>query len=60
MDHRKVTVTFMTGEAKDIVIDRIDGMRIRDGIAYFGRTDSARWRELMAAPLASVRDWANA
>lgn len=58
MEHRKVTVTFTTGEQKEIIIDRLDGARIRDGVVYFGRSDlGTRWRELMAAPLTQIRDW---
>jgi hypothetical protein len=63
MNHKQITITFTDGDQKTLVIDAVNGVRYEgDGehepvVAKFGRTDSTRWQELLAAPLCKIKHW---
>ena len=58
MNQRNITIHFINGDESHIVIDRNGGDRTGDdGIVRFGRTDSTRWQEILAAPATSILYW---
>lgn len=60
MKHRKITIKFINDELKELFIDLHGGVRTDDdtpAIVRFGRTDSTRWTELLAAPQSSILYW---
>ena len=57
MNHKIITITFTDDTMKHIVFDTVNGVRIEDGVARFGRTETTRWRELLAAPLCNIKHW---
>jgi hypothetical protein len=57
MNHKRITITFTDGTEKIIAVDAVNGVRVSDGVAHFGRTDTTRWYELLAAPLCNIKYW---
>lgn len=63
MSQRRITVKFVDGEERELVIDRRGGIRYDCGddgkavVAKFGRNDGSGWYELLAAPLTSIINW---
>ena len=60
MRHRRITIHFVNDELKELVIDEHGGVRTDDStprIVRFGRTDTTRWAELLAAPESSILYW---
>ena len=63
MNYRTITIHFINGKKKEMAIDAVNGIRYDGPVQHqpvvirFGRTDSTRWRELLAAPLTSILYW---
>ncbi len=61
MNYRRIEIEYNDGTNQNITIDEFKGVRFYPDenyqVAHFGRDDGHGWRELVAAPLTSIKKW---
>jgi hypothetical protein len=58
MDHVTITIRYMDGKRQNLVIDRLRGDEVEDGVVRFYRTESrGRRTKLLSVPLIQIRNW---